>query len=380
MLKRVLIAHQSTIPHYRVPFYNALEHLRPDTWRFDVVFDPSELKSRRFFQEQLDDEKLKFPVLEVRTLSLKISSKMVSYQTFWRKAAQYNLVIVENAVNNLAYPLCQLHQLSGTRFAHWGHGKDRSIKKLSVPKFVSEKIKIFLARRADGFFAYTTGVKLYLERQGLSPQKIFVVNNTIDINEQRHAFEKCRPSREATRYEFNVQRKKVILFVGRFTQNKKIGFLLRSFSLLREMDSSFHLFMVGSGGESYLADNLDNISYFGPVIELDKLAPIYTVSDVFAFPGSVGLGPLQALCYDLPVVAIDSFTHMPEIEYLLPTNSIVLDASTTPEEYARAIMSLFDDPARLNSLKTSTWPSIQHLTIEQMACNFIEGVNTILGV
>ena len=28
-VKKVLIAHQSTIPHYRVPFYEAVERLRP---------------------------------------------------------------------------------------------------------------------------------------------------------------------------------------------------------------------------------------------------------------------------------------------------------------------------------------------------------------
>ena len=42
-MKQVLIAHQSTIPHYRVPFYNSLNTLKPDEWRFEVVFDPDEV-------------------------------------------------------------------------------------------------------------------------------------------------------------------------------------------------------------------------------------------------------------------------------------------------------------------------------------------------
>jgi glycosyltransferase involved in cell wall biosynthesis len=382
-VRQVLIAHQSTIPHYRVSFYNTLESLRPSSWRFDVVFDPSEAVSPRFFKEPLDVRQFRFPVLKVDTLSLRLSSKTISYQTFWRRAAGYDLIIVENAVNNLTYPLCALHQLHGTKVAYWGHGKDRGAVNLSILKRISEQLKLLLTRRADGFFAYTPGVKNYLMQRGLSPEKVFAINNTIDIDEQRRAFERNICNREVIRQQLNVRGKKVLLFVGRFSQNKRIDFLLRAFSLLCARDSDFHLLLVGSGGESFLANFsnagvADKISYLGPVVDLDRLALAYLASDVFAFPGSVGLGPLQALCYDLPVITIASATHMPEIEYLLPTNSIVLDAFTQPEQYAQAIVDLFDDPLRLNSLRSGAWPSIQHLTVQHMARNFIEGVNKIL--
>ena len=382
-IKRVLIAHQSTIPHYRVPFYNALETLRPSAWRFDVVFDPSEVTTPSFFKEPLDVSQFKFPVTGVKSWSWKLFNRAISYQTFWRRAAGYDLVIVENAVNNLTYPLCALHQLHGTKVAYWGHGKDRSVESRSIAKVASELFKLWLTRRADGFFAYTQGVRAYLEAHGISPHRIFVVNNTIDILEQRRAFEKLLPERTAIRRRLGVENKKVLLFIGRFTKNKRIDFLLRSFSILCEMDPGFHLLLVGSAGQLWLSyylsvDKADSVSYFGPIVELDKLAPVYIASDLFVFPGSVGLGPLQALCYDLPVITIDSPTHMPEIEYLSPTNAIVLARATTPEEYAQAIVHLFNDRARISALKAGSWPSIRHLTVEQMAHNFIAGVNRIL--
>jgi hypothetical protein len=56
-----------------------------------------------------------------------------------------------------------------------------------------------------------------------------------------------------------------------------------------------------------------------------------------------------------------------------------LESSATPEDYAQAIKELFDTPDHLNSLRQNAWPSIEHLTIEQMAKNFIHGVNIILG-
>ena len=246
-MNRILIAHQSTIPHYRVPFYAALERLRPDSWGFDVVFDLAELDNPQFYGEALDIDQFKFPLLPVRTYSALIGNKRVNYQTFWRSAVNYDLVIVENAVNNLAYPLCQIHQLRGTKYAYWGHGWDHGVVHPSLLKMLSEKAKLLFAKKADGFFAYTQGVKNYLVQQGLLSQRIFVVNNTIDIIDQRRLFRLWRDQRKAIRKQFYLQGKKTLLLVGRFTKNRRLDFLLEAFSILRHWDPSYHLLLVGSG-------------------------------------------------------------------------------------------------------------------------------------
>ncbi len=378
-MKKVLIAHQSTIPHYRVPFYNALERLRPQGWHFNVVFDPSELTAHRFFKEDLDVDDFQFPILETRTWMIKVSDKRFCYQSFWSKAAKYDLIIVEDAINNLTYPFCILHQLGGAKVAYWGHGKDREIENIKGYKFFTERLKIFLDRQSDGFFAYTEGVKKYLEEQHVSANKIFTLNNTIDIEQQHDVFEKWYPQRTIIRQEMGVSNKKVLLFVGRFTANKRIDFLLDSFSILQKLETGFHLLLVGDD-RVVGVNGLSNVSVLGTIVDIDKLGRIYTASDVFVFPGAVGLAPLQALCYDLPVVTIESNLHKPEYEYLSTQNSIILEAASTPEAFAQAIIKLFDVPGRLEALRQNIWPSIDHLTIERMAQNFINGVNTILDV
>lgn len=379
-MKKVLFAHQSTIPHYRVPFYNALERLKPNTWCFEVVFDPSELENKRFFKEPLDIKQFKFPILTVNTIAAKIAGKNVSYQTFWKKAAEYDLIVTEQALNNISYPLCHLHQLAGVKLAYWGHGQHSGAKNNpSLFKHLSEQLKMKLTNRADGFFAYTSRGKSFVVGKGFSSDKVFVLNNTVDINVQRQAFKKIKRQREEIRRMLGVADKKVLLFVGRFTKTKRIKFLLEAFSILQKKDANSHLLLVGSGGENDLPKKLQNVSYFGSITNLDKLAPIYVAADVFSFPGSVGLGPLQALCYDLPVITINSDIHSPEIEYLSPRNSIVLPANSTPKDYALEIAKLFEDTEGLQKLRAETWISIKHLTIEQMAQNFIEGVNTLLN-
>jgi glycosyltransferase involved in cell wall biosynthesis len=377
-MKKILIARDSTIPHYRVPFYNALEKLRPKTWEFRVVFDSSDVKNKKFFNEELDINEFFFPILESKTYSLNISSKRITYQSFLRSLSNVDLIIVENAVYNITYPIAHLTKHRGVRFAYWGIGRDMNVIKPSLPKWIIEKFKLLLVRKADGFFAYTTGVKSFLVDQGVCPDKIFVLNNTIDILHQRSFYNQYQAEKDRIKFQLGLQGCKVLLFVGRLTMDKKVDFLLKSFSILEDKDPNFRLIVVGSGDKSYLDDSSDRVLYMGPITDLDKLAPVYVASDVFAFPSGVGLGPLQAFCYDLPVITIQTPLVGPEVEYLNPLNSIILPEETTAEEYADGIMTLFANRSNLDNLRASTWQSIKYLTIDQMAINFINGVNRIL--
>ena len=88
-------------------------------------------------------------------------------------------------LNNLSYPLCYLWRYYGKRVAYWGHGKDVSVENAQGIKAVAEQTKIWLTRRADGFFAYTHGVRDYMVSKGVDQSKIFVLHNTIDIVKQR---------------------------------------------------------------------------------------------------------------------------------------------------------------------------------------------------
>ncbi|MGB3614917.1 MAG: glycosyltransferase family 4 protein, partial [Elainellaceae cyanobacterium] len=183
------------------------------------------------------------------------------------------------------------------------------------------------------------------------------------------------------RSSMGLEGKKVILFVGRFTKVKRIDFLLETFSLLQAQHPEFHLLLVGTGGEKYVSGTEPNVTYFGSVSDPDKMAQIYIASDLFIFPGLVGLAPLTALCYSLPTLTIAADNHKPEFEYLTAENSLVLDASVTPQDYADSIANLFQkDSNKIQHLKDNAWNSIKHLTIDNMARNFINGVDQILDI
>jgi glycosyltransferase involved in cell wall biosynthesis len=283
-------------------------------------------------------------------------------------------------LNNLSYPLSYLWRLQGKRVAYWGHGRDLSVVNARGIKAIAEQTKIWLTRRADGFFAYTNGVRDYMVNNGVNQSKIFVLHNTIDIIKQRSLFDKVISQRKDLRSQAGFTGKKVLLFVGRLNRQKQLHLLFDTFYVLRRLDDSYHLVIIG-GGETRLVDGLrqrcgnQSFTYIGATEDISRFC---VASDLFVFPGAVGLGPLQALCFDLTPAVIHSRLHGPEYEYLNSDNALILPEGSTVEEYGLAIKALLEDRARWSDLRAHAWPSIKHLTIKDMAQNFIHGVNSML--
>ena len=373
---QVLIVH-STIAFYRLPFFNALERLRPKEWEFRVTFDPTEFTNPRFMHKPLDPSDFAFQTADVKHCRLPGG---FAYQTAFRHAGGADLVIANHAVRDLAHMACMLHRLHGVKYLFWGHGRDRSYAEYRGAKRLAESVKIRAARLANGYLAYTEGVRNELIARGLRPDRVFALQNTVDIESHRRAYEAVADGREALREEYGIGRDGALLWIGRFTENKRVGFLLDAFSTLRRRLPNARLLMVGPGGEKYGLEDRPGVKWFGPLQRAEDMAPIYAATDVFAFPGSAGLGPMTAVCYDLPVVFIDSPVHMPEVEYLTPQNSVMLEVSATPDDYALVLGDLLEDRERLGALRDGAWASIKHLTIDNMAKNFIAGVNTVLAV
>ena len=380
-VKKVLIAHQSTIPHYRVPFYEAVERLRPKWWEFAVIHDTAKARGKSFLE--FDPRSVNFPMKESRTYSIGVAGKQVSFQPFPFEGSKYDLLVMGSELNNVSYPISYLWRFRGKAIAFWGHGKDSSVEKPEGFKALAERTKVWLTRRADGFFAYTNGVRDYMVNRGVDRSKIFVLHNTIDIAKQRGLFETLISQRESLRSQAGLSGKKVLLFVGRLNARKHLSTLFDAFSFLRRADESYVLVIIG-GGDTSVLQNLrekcgeSSFRYLG-VVSDDDIGRFYVISDLYTFPGAVGLGPLQALCFDLSSAVIHSSIHNPEYEYLSRENALIVPEGATSEQYGRAIRTLLDDRARWAELRDHAWPSIKHLTIENMAQNFVTGVSSILG-
>ncbi len=368
-MKKVLIAHQSSIPHYRVDFYNSLKDLSSPHYQISIVKDSSVKRDSVFFKEVIDYSAVHFNIHYTRTFFLS-KSKKYCLQTFLFSSWRYDLIIVENAINNLSYPLAIIYKLFGKKVAFWGHGRDlNNPGDDTFKRKVLESIKLFLIRQSDGFFAYTDGVKDYLVTKNVEEGKIFTVNNTIDI----HA---------ARRFKYAKLRDKLhhrLVFTGRLTKSKRIKFLIESFKLLYAMDNRFELVIIGDGTPELQeqvrqASKIVPIKTFGSVTSNEELAKIYSTCDLYVYPGYVGLGALHAMCFDLIPVVLKSEFHKPEFDYLNEKNAYILGGNCSEEEYAIQILDLYKNPNTLLLKRKGIWSTISHLTTAEMAANFSNGI------
>ena len=220
--KHVLIAHQSTIPHYRVRFYQEVERLRPPAWDFTVIYDPEEAR-RQFFLAP-DHQTFGFNVKCVRTHALPFGKRRLVFQTFPFTAWKYDLIVVGNSMHNLSYPLTSAWRVLGKSVAYWGQGRDTSVLDAAGFKGMAEKAKVWLTCRADGFFAYTQSVGDFMRQQGLHDHKVFTLYNTIDTERLRSIFETHIGNRDDYKKSEGLDGKKVLLFVGRLNARKRLDF------------------------------------------------------------------------------------------------------------------------------------------------------------
>ncbi len=123
------------------------------------------------------------------------------------------------------------------------------------------------------------------------------------------------------RERYNVGKKKIILlFVGRFSSEKRISKLLKLFNILDECyPEKYHLILVGGGPEEdkLLNITMKNITVVPYCTDKEKLARIYNSSDIFITASNsetFGLSLLEAQSCGLPVVAFNS-GPIPEIVY-----------------------------------------------------------------
>ena len=113
--RRILIAHQGTIPHYRVRFYEVLEERRPRDWAFDVVYDTRSGASEAAGHSGAGDHRaFRFPILDAPSSSLTLAGRRLQWQHCFLRARAYDAIITDTHLANLTYPALSLHRLGGT--------------------------------------------------------------------------------------------------------------------------------------------------------------------------------------------------------------------------------------------------------------------------
>lgn len=377
----VVIAQQSALPHYRIPFFRELANRCGDAYDFGVVFDPRQRERGVGFVEPVDPDQFGFRVLPTETSVVKVGSRRLIWQNIRSYVKDATLLITDSHLLNVSYPVNVLSRPAGCKWAVWGHVQNRNLGDAQSRKPLA-KLAACLKQRyvsnADGILAYTPGEAQRARELGIKESKVHVVHNAVDTAEFRRLSEQFRGDRQELRARFGLGAgDRLFLAVGRLNAERRIDFLVKAFRLLEKQRPTLKLVVIGDGPARPETVGLPgNVKFVGAISDVRAVAEYYTAADALIAPGMVGLGVLPPLAFELPVMWFDLDYHSPEVEYLGTGNSIRVPEATTVLEFADYLATW--ENAAVTRWNPYRYESIRHLTTENMAAAFNEAVIKIL--
>ena len=191
-----------------------------------------------------------------------------------------------------------------------------------------DPIKTLFYGLADGCLLYGNWAKQQLIERGFSPDRLFVVYNSLDYEHQIE----CR--RMITHEKRNIRRQTsfkssdlpILLFIGRLTRRKKLNLLIEAAAKLHVNHLPVNVLLIGDGEEKDFLMNLVNffglndfVVFYGETYDEEELAELISLSDVCVSPGEVGLNAIHALVYGTPVITHNNPCEQgPEFEAIKP--------------------------------------------------------------
>jgi glycosyltransferase involved in cell wall biosynthesis len=200
-------------------------------------------------------------------------------------------------------------------WSHGWYGKERKLR-LFFTKYLFFNL-------STGVFLYGNYAKNLLIASGVKTNKLHVIYNSLDYDEQLKLRKQLQPD-SIYRNHFHNDAYNLV-FVGRLTSIKRLDILLNALNELNKPIQKFNLTLIGNGEMKdeliLLAQELkieNNIWFYGELYNEKKLSELLYNADLCVSPGNVGLTAIHAMTYGCPVVTHNNFSHqMPEFEAII---------------------------------------------------------------
>jgi len=352
-MKKVLII-QRELPFYRIPLFEKLLNSK----EFDFYLITGENDSVSGGKNVIKNEK---------ALKIKNIKKNIKNFEFWYhknlikqiRKIKPDVIVLEGMISNISnWQIIFLKKIMKFKLIAWVCGYQN----------YTGKIKDFLLKKYFSFFdyclAYHTKAKEFLLNYGFPREKIAVLNNAVKVNKKYN-----KKHIQKIKETYNLNDKKVILFVGRVKKSKKIELLLDSIKLL---DKKYACLIVGGG--DYLGflkkkyKKQKNIIFTGEVIK--GVEDYFQVADIFVLPGPGGLSLNEALYHGLPIIS--SLADGSAEDLVINNYNGFLLKKVTPNKIAEKIKEIFDKGKENfagNSLKLG-----EKYSFDNFVENYLKGI------
>lgn len=387
MSKKIAVIHQGFIPIYRAKTFEILNKISNNSYVVVHGEPPSNSGHQKY------EGKLDFPNLKTTNYEISFLGRRMIYQPVIKDIlfGSYDAVVLGHEIkfiaNLILFGLCKI---LSKPVIWWGHGfeKEEDRGRLNFLAPLIAKMKVWLARSADMYMVYTPGGAQKLIKAGVPADKIAVVRNTLDLEEQRSLHAKFIDANSlAIRQKYNLRPDSIILlYVGRLYKEKRIEELLQ---LVKRINSEklcqafVEGVIIGDGPElTNLKENAkDNpgIYFLGAMYDQEIVAEYMRIASAMVIPGKVGLAVNHALAHGLPVITRESKLHAPEVEYIESgTNGLIIPGDF--DEFVRQVVDCINSPQKLKKMSEAALETRESLSLEFMVKAFEEAVNKAIAL
>lgn len=311
-----------------------------------------------------------------------LGARDLVWQPFPAELRDADLVVVMQENRILSnYPLLLSRLWSPRRVAYWGHGVNFQS---DAPGGLREKWKQMLLQRVDWWFAYTEMTADIVRRAGYPPERITCLDNAIDNESfERELASVTDAHLQTMRVEIDAPvGAPVGLFCGSLYPDKRLDYMVSAADRIHAALPAFRLVVIGDGPSAAelraAAESRPWLKWLGVRKGMEKAA-WFRLADVVINPGAVGLHVLDSFCSGTPMMTTAESRHGPEIAYLKDgVNGLVVHGEV--EEYADAVIALFNDHVRLEGIKQTALSDARHYTLDNMVNRFADGIERCVSM
>jgi glycosyltransferase involved in cell wall biosynthesis len=368
-LKRILIV-QPYIPRYRREFFSLLRDECLKNGLELTIYAPR--PDQDFSLRKDSSSGLEF-IHEIGISRFKLLNRQLDFYRYPqnRRISDFDVVIMEQTLKNVQYPLALLRRLPKTKIALWGHGRTVVKEKSRFEKW----LQLALSKRADFIFTYTSAGRDYLLENGFPESKIVALRNTNSSSARLEKIKKYESEKSLKVSNFHC------CFIGAMESSKGLDMLFQALPIIKKSVPNFRFTFIGDGPDgkkvSELAKNSDYIEWLG-FKNQDEIDYIKDQFSLILNPGRVGLIAVDSLMLQLPIVTMSNGFHAPEYEYI-KENATSLSVSGSANEYALAVINLLNNPEDLQRMRTSCSVERENYTFDVMVSNFKDGIFKVLN-
>jgi len=218
-----------------------------------------------------------------------------------------------------------------------------------------------------GTFLYGNYARHLMIKEGLNPDKLFVIHNSLSYDEQIGIREQLK-SKPIYQEHFNNNYCN-LFFVGRLTPVKKLDMILRAMALLKVKEKYYNLTLIGGGEKKgdleALAKQLGlekNVWFYGPCYDEKVLGEMIYNADLCVSPGNVGLTAMHTMVFGTPVLTHNDFPRqMPEFEAIKDGKTGAFFKYGDVNSLADTINHWFEEKAKdRNAVRKACMEEIDH--------------------